>query len=133
MILLDTHVLLWRAAEDSRVGKRATRKIDRALAEEKVLISAFSFWEIAVLANAGRLRLRATPDDFRAAALEAGVREVPVDGRVAILSTRLQGMHADPADRIIVATALELGATLVTADSAILAMKSGPLRVDASI
>lgn len=132
MILLDTHVLLWRAADDARVGKRATRRIDRGLADGAVVISAFSFWEISVLVNAGRLRLRATPEDLRSATLETGVREVPVDGRIAILSTRLQGMHADPADRIIVATALELGATLVTADEAILAMKSGPLRLDAS-
>ena len=132
MILLDTHVLVWRAADDSRVGKRATRKIDRALADGEVAVSAFSFWEIAVLVNAGRLRLRATPNDLRTAAMDAGVGEIPVDGRVAILSTRLHGMHGAPADRIIVATALELGATLATADRAILAMKSGPLRIDVS-
>ena len=42
-------------------------------------------------------------------------------------------MHPDPADRLIVATALATGATLVTADQKILAMKSGPTRIDAQL
>lgn len=131
MILLDTHVMLWRAMDDRRLGRRAARRIDQALRDGELAISAFSFWEVALLIAAGRMRMRATADEFRVASLGAGIAEIPVDGRIAILSTQLTGMHADPADRIIVATALETGATLVTADAAILAMRAGPERMDA--
>ena len=65
--------------------------------------------------------------------MRAGVIEIPVDGEIAILSTRLAGMHGDPADRLIVATALARGAVLVTADQKILAAKGGPQRLDAQV
>lgn len=63
--------------------------------------------------------------------LDRGIEEIVVDGKIAIMATRLSGTHADPADRIVVATALERGATLITADAKILAMKGGPSRLDA--
>lgn len=132
MIVLDTHVLVWQAAGDLRIGRRAARRIDKALGGGELVISAFSFWEVALLVAAGRLRLRATPEEFRSATLRTGIVEVPVDGRIAILSTQLTGMHTDPADRIIVATALESNATLITADAQILRMRSGPERLDAT-
>ena len=133
MIVLDTHVLVWFALDDRRLGGRAKRRLQRALKEAKLSVSAFSYWEICLLAEAGRLLLDETPDAFRAEAVEAGIDEIPVDGKIAILATRLTGMHSDPADRIIVATALERGATLVTADAKILAMKAGPARLDAQV
>lgn len=133
MILLDTHVLVWLSEADARLGKRARRRIERAFDDGEAAASAFSFWEIANLMEAGRLRGRRTPEEFRAATLRTGVVEVAVDGEIAILSTRLAGLHADPADRLIVATALASGATLVTADQKILALKSGPTRIDARL
>ncbi len=133
MILLDTHVLVWLSEADARLGERARRRIERAFDDGEATASAFSFWEIANLMEARRLRGRRTPEEFRTATLRAGVVEVAVDGEIAILSTRLAGMHPDPADRLIVATALATGATLVTADQKILAMKSGPTRIDAQL
>lgn len=131
MILLDTHVMIWRAAGDRRIGRRAARRVDQALRDRELCVSAFSFWEVGLLIAAGRLRTRLTPDEFRVASLRAGIEEIPVDGKIAILSTQLTDMHPDPADRIIVATALEKGATLVTADAQILGMRAGPERLDA--
>ena len=131
MIILDTHVLVWVSEGSTRLGKRARRRIEQAFDDGQVGTSAFSFWEIAALTRAGRLRGSRTPDEFRAAVLRAGVIEVPVDGEIAILSTRLGGMHGDPADRLIVATALARGAVLVTADEKILAMKGGLRCLDA--
>ena len=131
MILLDTHVMIWRAAGDPRIGPRAARRVDKALREGDLAVSAFSFWEVGLLIAARRLRTRLTPDEFRVASLRAGIAEIPVDGKIAILSTQLTGMHSDPADRIIVATALERGATLMTADAQILALRVGPDRQDA--
>jgi len=132
VILLDTHVLVWVRQGSSRVGRRAVRRIDAALRAGSLGVSAFSFWEIAMLVSQGRLGLRVTVDQFRSATLSAGVTERPVDGAIAILSTHLDGLHGDPADRIIVATALAHGATLVTADERILEMRGGPARVDAA-
>ena len=131
MILLDTHAMLWRATASPRLGRRAARRIDQALNDGELAVSAFSFWEVGLLVVAGRFHMRATAGEFRTASLAAGITEVPVDGKIAILSTQLTGMHSDPADRIIVATALELGATLVTADAKILAMRAGPKCLDA--
>ncbi len=131
MILLDTHVLIWLSEGDGRLGGRARRRIERAFRDGEAAASAFSFWEIANLTHARRLRGLRTPEEFRAITLRSGVVEIEVDGEIAILSTRLAGMHADPADRLIVATALARGATLVTADEKILALKSGPARMDA--
>lgn len=130
MILLDTHMLLWIRQADRRVGPRVARRIDAALREGALAVSAFTFWEIGTLISAGRVRLRVTVEEFRSATLGAGIVEIPVDGAIAILSTRLSGMHGDPADRIIVATALTTSATLVTADEKILAMRAGPTRLD---
>jgi PIN domain nuclease of toxin-antitoxin system len=131
LILLDTHVLVWTRQGGKRVGRRASRRIDAALLAGTLAVSAFSFWELAMLVATGRVGLRVTVDEFRAATLGAGVQEIGVDGSIAILSTRLEGMHGDPVDCILVATAIAHGATLVTADHAILSMRGGPTVLDA--
>jgi PIN domain nuclease of toxin-antitoxin system len=112
-------------------GRSARRHLQSALRANELHVSAISYWEIAMLAAAGKLRLDSPSEAFRAASLARGINEVPVDGKIAILATRLTGMHADPADRIIVASALECNALLVTADAKILGLKSGPTRLDA--
>ncbi|MCL2776958.1 MAG: type II toxin-antitoxin system VapC family toxin [Polyangiaceae bacterium] len=131
MIIVDTHVLVWSALDDKRLGRSARRHVQTALRASELNVSAISYWEIAMLAATGKLRLDSPPEAFRAESLARGINEVPVDGKIAILATRLTGMHADPADRIIVASALEHNALLVTADAKILGLKSGPTRLDA--
>lgn len=119
MIVLDTHVLVWWMAADERMGKKAARLVERALAKGEVSVSAISFWEAGMLAAKGRLRVPA--ELLRSEALSRGVIEVPVDGTLAIAAAALGALHGDPADRIIVATALEADAKLTTADEALLA------------
>lgn len=131
MIVLDTHVLLWYAVDDVRLGRAARKRIEKALKGSELTVSAISYWEIAMLAAAGRVRIEGPPDAFRIEALDRGISEIAVDGKIAILASRLVGMHADPADRIIIATALERGATLLTADAKLLELKNGPSRLDA--
>ncbi len=130
MILLDTHVMLWLATSAPRLGRRTAAAVDKALKRGQLAVSAFSFWEAAMLAAGHRIRLKASIAEIRTDTLGTGIAEIPVDGVIAILSTRL-AMHADPADRIIVATALVQEATLATADEAILAMRGAPAIIDA--
>lgn len=119
MILLDTHALVWWVSTPRRIPAKARRLIDGAVdAGEGLAASSISIWEVAMLVDRGRLDLR-IPVDAWIAGIEAlpFLRFVPVDNRVAWRSVALQGLtHGDPADRMIVATALGLGATLVTAD-----------------
>ncbi len=86
-------------------------------------VSAITPWEIGMLVAKGRLVLDRDVMDWLQAALSLpGIRVAPLEPALAVASTRLPGeLHGDPADRLIVATARHLGATLVTADAALLA------------
>jgi PIN domain nuclease of toxin-antitoxin system len=131
MLLLDTHVLVWMDADDAALGSQARQTIRQAWSVGEVAVSAISFWEVAMLAQRGRLQLPVPPNTWRADLLEAGVREIPLDGRVAVAAAALEGLHRDPADRFIIATALASSAVLVTADSRILDWAGELSRVDA--
>jgi predicted nucleic acid-binding protein len=67
-----------------------------------------------------RLRAVKSAGELRAKLLTAGIRELPPTGEIAILAAELEALHGDPADRIITATAIVHGATLVTADANLL-------------
>lgn len=126
MILLDTHAFLWLDRDDPALGPTSRELIREAWTNGAVAVCAISFWEVAMLAARGRIDLRQSPQSWRLDWLKAGLEEIPLDGANAVAATTLAAFHADPADRFIVATALARGATLVTADQAILAW-SGPL------
>jgi PIN domain nuclease of toxin-antitoxin system len=131
--LLDTHVLIHYVSGDRKLGRRAHAAIDRALAAGEIFVSALSFWEVAMLVAKDRLALDTTVSAFRTAALATGIQEEPVDGEIAIAAGELPEHHSDPADRMLVATALVRGLTLLTADTVLLAWKLRGLRVqDAS-
>jgi PIN domain nuclease of toxin-antitoxin system len=118
VLLLDTHALVWLVLDSPRLGKLARRRAARG-----AHVSAITFWELEMLAEAGRLRLGTTIAEARDVVLRTNVTEVPIDGVIAMTAARL-GMHGDPGDRFIVATALTHGATLMTADEKIRSMKS---------
>lgn len=117
MIVLDTHAWVWWVAGDRRLSQSARDEIDRAMGESGLRVSSISPWEVATLVRRGRLELTMEVGDWiaRSEALPF-LRFVPVDNRIALRAVGLQGLHDDPADRIIVATALSLGARLVTRD-----------------
>ena len=125
MIILDTHVILWMRTGDARLGPNARLEIDQAWASEEVAVSVISFWEIAMLQHKGRIRFPENVSLWRRQLLEQGMAEIAVNGEIAVRAIGLADFHADPADRLIVATALE-GHRLVTADERILGW-SGPL------
>lgn len=120
MTLIDTHVLLWLGEENPRLGRRTRRRIDTALHAEELAISALSFWEIGMLLAKGRIALSQPVEAYRRDALGSGIEEIPVNGAIGILASQLDGLHADPADRIIAATAIRAGGELITADTHLL-------------
>jgi PIN domain nuclease of toxin-antitoxin system len=126
-LLLDTHVVLWATLHDARLGKQAKKAINLAAREDRMLISAITPWEIGLLASKKRINLhRDALEWVRAAVGMPGVGLTPLSPDVAVGSSQLPfEMHSDPADRILVATARHLGATLVTADRALLAIAKG--------
>lgn len=121
-VLLDTHALVWLLAGSDRLGGVARRAIQAATGEDGLFVSAISPWEIAMLVSKGRLVLDRDVGEWVRAALELpGIRLEPLSPEVAVATTRLPGdIHADPADRIIAATARHLGAILITDDQLLL-------------
>ncbi|HXR37747.1 MAG TPA: type II toxin-antitoxin system VapC family toxin [Terracidiphilus sp.] len=122
LLLVDTHTLIWMVEEAPRLGVQTAGALNRAARENRIAVSAITPWEIALLVSKNRMKLGADVTDWiRDALAKPGVRLVPLEPGIAVASTRLPfEMHADPADRILVATARHLGATLVTADGALL-------------
>lgn len=88
----------------------------------EILVSSISAWEIAMLVERGRLQLTMDVEHWLDIVTAIGaVRFVPVNNRIAVKSVTLPGeFHKDPADRLIVATARDAAAPLVTADEKIL-------------
>ncbi len=119
MIALDTHALVWWLADPDRIPAKARRRIRAAIdAGEALTVSSISVWEIAMLVKRGRLELTMPVEAWLSAVYALPFFHfVPVDGEIGMRAVDLSGFeHRDPADRFIVATALGLGATLVTGD-----------------
>jgi PIN domain nuclease of toxin-antitoxin system len=117
-LLLDTHTWLWRLLDPDRVSRAAEKAIaDR---ESELFLSPISIWETLILTRKGRLSLRPSPGEWILDALRrSGLSAVPLSNGIAMRSEALNGFgSSDPADRFLVATALEHDLTLVTADSA---------------
>jgi PIN domain nuclease of toxin-antitoxin system len=126
MILLDTHALLWLAAEPKRLSRRAASAIRRALRSGGIAIASISLWEIAMLFSQGRIRSRGTIEASIETLLRgtgASLREITP--AIAALATQFPAdFSADPADRLIAATARDGGLTLITRDGR---LRSSPL------
>ena len=121
-LLLDTHVWLWLAAGDRRLPHRHARRIARAARDGSLFVSPISAWEVALLEQKNRIRLGRSVDLWLDDALaQPGLNVASLTPRIAAASCHLPTpFHPDPADRMLVATARDLGATLVTADERIL-------------
>lgn len=122
LLLIDTHTLIWMVEEVPRLGVKTAEALNRAGWENRIAVSAITPWEIGLLVSKGRLKLGAELMHWiRTALAKPGVQLAPLAPEIAVASTCLPWeMHADPADRILVATARHLGATLVTADGPLL-------------
>lgn len=115
MILLDTHAWVWWAAAPTRLSRRARQAITDA---RSIGVVPITCWEVAMLVAKGRLELDRDVRVWIKQALDLPkVTLLSITADIAVTAAELMdGLHGDPADRLIVATAIELRAVLVTKD-----------------
>lgn len=116
MIVIDTHVLIFHFLNRERLSAAAVVAIDRGIAARSIRVPSISLWEVAMASAKKRVFLPVSLEAFLTDALASLQAEVvPISPQIAALAGTLS-IHGDPADRIIAATAIHLGAPLVTAD-----------------
>jgi PIN domain nuclease of toxin-antitoxin system len=116
-LLLDTNALLWLSSGSVQLGPRAGAVIEAAVSAGEAAFSAISVWETAMLVRKGRYALDIPIDRWCADLIAAGLVEVPLDAAAAGQAAGLLDLHEGLADRMIAATAMLLGAQLVTSDA----------------
>ncbi|HEY4185244.1 MAG TPA: type II toxin-antitoxin system VapC family toxin [Polyangia bacterium] len=113
MIALDTHALLWWTLDPKQLSRRAQRTIDES---DRLGVPTIVFWEVALLARRKRIALPMSVREWTRSVLShSRVESLPLTAEIAVEAEEL-AMHADPADRFIVATARRHGCSLVTKD-----------------
>jgi len=116
MVVLDTHAVLWWATDPDRLGAKASVVIGKA---DRIGISAIVFWETALLVRKGRFDLGMSVSEWTERIQRVPrVEAIALTPEIAVLADSLR-MHADPADRFLVATAMHHRSTLVTKDSSL--------------
>src|SRR3984893_4076677 len=123
--LLDTHLLLWAAAEPRRLSKQARALIDHP--DNDLLFSAASLWEVAIKRRLGRKDFKVDARLLRRGLLDNGYSELPILSDHIVATESLPLIHKDPFDRILVAQATVEGVTLLTIDS-LVSEYPGPIR-----
>ena len=122
MLLLDTHVWIWTLEGDTRrIGRRARALLSRAESDDQIRVSPLTLFEVTALHTLGRLRLSRPIHDWIRQALGAGIRVAGLSPAAAADAGSIpRAALADPLDRLLVATARDLEATLLTSDRRIL-------------
>ena len=121
-LLLDTNVLLRLSIDSSDISETFKEEVDSGLAGGGIAVSTVTFVETTRLHRHGRIDLGCHPAVWRRERLRSGLREIPVSADVAVESVLLMstGFHRDPADQLIVATAMPAGMRLATTDEKII-------------
>lgn len=115
--LLDTHTWIQRV-----LGEPLPATVEKVLEEAAILALAdISLWEAAKLVELGRLEIDVSLEEFYRCALSPEIRILPITPAIATKASELEalGFHKDPADQLIVATALVHGLRLISDDSRI--------------
>lgn len=120
MIVLDTHALLWWALDPERLSQKAAATVAEMERSGVGYASSISVWELGVKVQRGKLVLPIAVEELARRIERTGLVElVPVDISLWLRSLSLSWDHRDPADRIIVATALAKQVPVLTKDDAI--------------
>jgi PIN domain nuclease of toxin-antitoxin system len=114
MLILDTHALYWWV--NRTPDKLEQRQIDAIETADALAISAMTCWEIAWLVKHGRIILKLPVSDWLDQIEANGVAIIPVSRAIAERAVTLHEHHKDPVDRIIIATAVEHQAQLLSVD-----------------
>jgi PIN domain nuclease of toxin-antitoxin system len=121
-LLLDTHVMLWWVTGDRRLTKTGRGVIGSE--GNDVLVSAASFWEVAIKQSLGRIDVDL--EELREALREDGFREMVIEIPHALQLSKLPNRHRDPFDRLLIAQSMVDGCRLMTADETVLAYADIP-------
>jgi PIN domain nuclease of toxin-antitoxin system len=122
-LLLDTHVILWSAAEPERLPREVAEELEDE--SNELWFSPISVWEILLLAEKGRVVLKGDHEKgIRTLFQRLPLREASINQEVAIQSRYVALPHQDPVDRFLAATAMVYGLTFVTSDSRFLNAKT---------
>jgi PIN domain nuclease of toxin-antitoxin system len=122
-VLLDTCALLWLVGDSARLSARARAALESL--ETEAYVSAISGFEISVKHRKGKLELPLPPREWLPQAFAAySLRELPVTLEIAALAPEIAVPHADPCDRMIIATAQLHGIPVMTPDHLISACKA---------
>lgn len=113
-VLADTHALLWWKAGSELLSATAVARIDEA---SHVLVSPISCWEIGMLVAKGKVALDRSVDEWVADLMsEDRIEEAPITPAVAVAAALLPDLHGDPADRLLVSTAVSRRVPMITKD-----------------
>lgn len=119
-LLLDTHIWIWSVAETTRLRPRVRRAMVNPANE--LWLSPISVWELLILVEKGRVRLKLGVDAWISQALQAApLKEAPLTTEVVLATRQVRLPHGDPADAFLAATARVFDLTLVTSDASLIA------------
>ncbi len=127
MIVCDTHALVFDALSPDLLGPEAAQAIEESHGSGDLACADISLWEIAMLIEKGRLKVDASTEDFLTAVIAARrLNVLPVTPAIAALSASGRVPVGDAADRLIAATAISHGATLITKDERLIGLRDLP-------
>ncbi len=116
-LLLDTHLLLWAAAQSPQLSKTARDLIENP--QNPLFFSAASIWEITIKNGLGRADFQVDVSVLRRSLLDNGYAELTINSEHAVYVKSLPSIHKDPFDRMLIAQSSVEGITLLTSDAAV--------------
>lgn len=117
MITCDTHVLIFWALTPQRLSGKAKQAFEESRNAGQLACADIVLWEIAMLIDKGRISIPQAPEAFLSdLILSTRLTILPITPEIAILAQSPIFTHGDPADRLIAATALVHGVSLISAD-----------------
>lgn len=125
MVLLDTHIWIWWLGGNDELSDHERDELDYLASKRQIAIAAISLWEAQMRIARGRISVTLPFEQWiREAARPDLVTIIPIDTNVAIALQELpENFHGDPADRLILASALSRNYELATRDRALLSSK----------
>lgn len=125
LTICDTHILIFWQDDPQRLSKKAKQALEKSLTTQSLACSDISFWEIAMLFKAGRLRNDIDAEQYISdLILTMSLSVLPITPKIATLSQQELFIQKDPADRLIASTAMINTAPLISADSKLLNIES---------